>query len=87
MTYKPLKFFTILGAIPFSFGFILCVRWLILYWSGTTRSHVPSLVLAAILILMGFQLFIFGLIADLMSVNRKLLEDIQLKLRRNFFAN
>ncbi len=87
MTYKPLKFFTILGTIPFSFGFILCVRWLILYLSGTTRSHVPSLVLAAILILMGFQLFIFGLVADLMSVNRKLLEDIQLKLRRNFLDN
>lgn len=86
MTYKPLKFFTILGAIPFSFGFILCVRWLILYLIGTTRSHVPSLVLATILILIGFQLFIFGLIADLMSVNRKLLEDIQLKIRRDFLT-
>ena len=66
MTYKPLKFFTILGTIPGGFGLILCLRWLIL---------------------MGSQLFIFGLIADLMSVNRKLLEDIQLKFRRDFLVN
>ena len=40
-------------------------------------------ILAAILIIIGFQLWILGLVADLMSVNRKLLEDIQLKLRKN----
>jgi glycosyltransferase involved in cell wall biosynthesis len=83
MTYKPLRFFTILGCFPFTLGFILCIRWLILFFSGTPKSHVPSLVLAAILILIGFQLWMFGLIADLMAVNRKLLEDIQLRLRRN----
>lgn len=83
MTYKPLRFFTILGTFPFSLGFILCIRWLILFFSGTPKSHVPSLVLAAIMILIGFQLWMFGLIADLMAVNRKLLEDIQLRLRRN----
>lgn len=83
MTYKPLKFFTILGSIPFSMGFLLCVRWLILYLGGTTRAHVPSLVLAAILILIGFQLWMFGLAADLIAVNRKILEDIQLRLRRS----
>ena len=86
ITYKPLRFFTILGSIPFTLGLILCLRWLILYWTGTSRAHVPSLVFAAILILLGFQLFIFGLIADLMSVNRKLLEDIQLKLRRSMLG-
>jgi hypothetical protein len=72
----------ILGSVPFTLGFILGVRWLILYFGGTSRSHVPSLILAAILILIGFQLWMFGLIADLMSVNRKMLEDIQLRLRR-----
>jgi glycosyltransferase involved in cell wall biosynthesis len=82
MTYKPLRFFMILGSVPFTLGFILGVRWLILYFGGTSRSHVPSLILAAILILIGFQLWMFGLIADLMSVNRKMLEDIQLRLRR-----
>lgn len=82
MTYKPLRFFLILGSIPFSLGSLLGVRWLILFFSGTPRTHVPSLILAAILIIIGFQLWMFGLVADLMAVNRKMLEDIQLRLRR-----
>ena len=87
MTYRPLQFFTLLGSVPFSVGFLLCLRWLILYLGilgdSPEKPRVPSLVLAAILILIGFQLWMFGLIADLMAVNRKLLEDIQLRLRRS----
>ena len=82
MTYKPLRFFVVLGSIPFSLGSLLGIRWLILFLSGTPKAHVPSLILAAILILIGFQLWMFGLVADLMAVNRKMLEDIQLRLRR-----
>ncbi|MEA5510331.1 glycosyltransferase family 2 protein [Crocosphaera sp. UHCC 0190] len=86
MAYKPLRFFTILGSFPFSVGFLLCLRWLLLYLgvfgNSPEKARVPSLILAAILILIGFQLWMFGLIADLMAVNRKLLEDIQLRLRR-----
>ncbi|MEM8828470.1 MAG: glycosyltransferase family 2 protein [Cyanobacteria bacterium P01_G01_bin.19] len=86
MTYRPLQFFTLLGSVPFSLGFLLCCRWLFLFWGiigdDPAKPRVPSLVLAAILILIGVQFLIFGLVADLMSVNRQLLEDIQLKLRR-----
>ena len=81
MTYRPLRFFVALGLVPFSLGFLLGVRWLALLFMGTDRAHVPSLVLAAILLLSGFILFVFGLLADLMSVNRRLMEDIQYKLR------
>lgn len=82
MTYKPLRFFTILGSIPFSIGFFLGVRWLLLFFSGTARTHVPSLILTAILIIIGVQLWILGLVADVMAVNRKMLEEIQLRIRR-----
>jgi hypothetical protein len=82
LVYKPRQIFYTLGAFFFSAGFLIGVRWLILFWSGTSRSHVPSLILAAILILMGFQLWIFSLVAYLSEVNRKLLEDVQLRLRR-----
>ncbi|MEL6400387.1 MAG: glycosyltransferase family 2 protein [Cyanobacteria bacterium J06626_4] len=82
MTYRPLRFFLFAGSVPFSFGFLLGVRWLILYFGGTPRSHVPSLILAAILMLIGFQLWILGLVADLLAVNRKILEDNQLHFRR-----
>ena len=86
MTYRPLQFFMLLGTVPFSAGFLLCLRWLILFWGiigdNPAKPRVPSLILAAILILVGIQLWIFGLVADLLSVNRKLLEDVQLRLRR-----
>ena len=86
MTYRPLQFFMILGSVPFSLGFLLCFRWLLLFWGivgdNPAKPRVPSLILAAMLILIGVQLWLFGLVADLMGVNRQLLEDIQLRLRR-----
>jgi len=82
MIYKPLRFFVMLGSVPFTLGFVLGLRWVVLLFSGTQRAHVPSLILAAILILIGFQLWMFGLVADLMAANRKLLEELQLRLRR-----
>ena len=82
MAYKPFRFFMLLGTIPFSVGFLIGVRWLVLYLSGTPRTHVPSLILASLLILIGVQLWVFGLVADLLGVNRKMLEDIQLRMRR-----
>jgi len=85
MTYKPLRFFMITGSVPFAMGALIGVRWLVLYLSGTPRTHVPSLILASILILIGVQLWVFGLVADLLSVNRKMLEDIQLRIRRSEF--
>ncbi|MDR9402384.1 MAG: glycosyltransferase family 2 protein [Halothece sp. Uz-M2-17] len=82
MLYKPLRFFLLAGSIPFSLGFLLGVRWLIFFLMGTERTRVPSLILTAILILIGFQLWMFGLIADLMAANRRLIEDIQINLRK-----
>jgi len=85
MVYYPLRFFVLLGSIPFGAGFILGLRWLVYFFAGTERTRVPSLILVAILILVGFQLWMFGLVADLMATNRQLLEDIQRQLRRAAF--
>ena len=82
MSYKPLRFFAVCGTLPFLAGFALGVRWVLLFLEDPSRARVPSLILAAILILIGVQLWIFGLIADIIAVNRKLLEDIQLRVRR-----
>lgn len=82
MSYSPLRFFLALALVPLTLGAFLSARWFYLYFGGTPRAHVPSLVAAAIFLLAGFQLIVLGLVADLMSVNRKLLEDIQLRLRR-----
>jgi glycosyltransferase involved in cell wall biosynthesis len=86
MTYRPLQFFVTLGSVPLTLGMLLCLRWLWLFLIlGSVKPRVPSLILAAVLILIGFQLWMFGLIADLMAVNRKLLEDVQLRMRKAEF--
>lgn len=83
MLYKPLRFFTLLGAIPFASGTLLGLRWLLLFWLvDPTRSRAPSLILAAVLVLIGFQLWMFGLVADLMAANRRLMEETRVRLRR-----
>jgi glycosyltransferase involved in cell wall biosynthesis len=86
MLYKPLRFFTILGSIPLTLGTLMGLRWVLLFFLvDSTRSRAPSLILAAILILIGFQLWMFGLIADLLAANRRLLEENRLRLRRMEF--
>jgi len=44
--------------------------------------HVQSLILAAILLLAGFQMFLTGVIADLIATNRSLLEEVLHRVRR-----
>jgi hypothetical protein len=83
ITYKPLRFFTVVGTVPFTIGLVIGMRWLYYFYiEDSMRARVPSLILAAILILIGVQLWIFGVVADLIAVNRKLLEDIQVRVKR-----
>ena len=82
ITYKPLRFFLWLGTVPFAAGTLLGIRWLVLFTDDPTRARTPSLILAAILILVGVQMWGLGLVADIIAVNRKLLEEIQLRVKR-----
>lgn len=82
MMYKPLKFFTILGIIPLLIGVGIGVRYLVLLAGGAQGGHVQSLILSSILILMGFMTIVIGLQADIIAANRKLLEDIQFRVRK-----
>lgn len=84
-TYKPMSFFLRLGTIPLIAGLILGFRWIFFFMGKGQSQHIPSLILAAICILLGIQLWIFSMLADLISVNRKLLEDIQKKTREQMF--
>jgi glycosyltransferase involved in cell wall biosynthesis len=82
MVYRPFQFFAMLGSVPLSAGVLLGLRWLFYFGTASDRTRLPSLILVAILVLVGVQLFMFGLVANLMSVNRRLLEDVQVRLRR-----
>lgn len=80
--YKPLKFFSIVGSIPFIVGLLICFRYLYFIFTGTAGGHVQSLILASTLLMLGFMTFIIGLQADVIAANRKILEDVQLHVRR-----
>ncbi len=78
--YKPLKIFSIAGGLLVAAGAALGVRFLGYYFFGENPGgHVQSLILAAVLILVGFQTFLIALVADLVAVNRRLLEEMKLK--------
>lgn len=83
MMYKPLKFFAILGTIVFMAGFMLGIRYLIYMFTGNSTGHVQSLILSAVLMMMGVQTIVTGLLADIIAANRKILEDIQYRVRKN----
>lgn len=82
MLYRPLRFFSTIGIIIFMAGVAVGVRFLIYYFHGLGGGHVQSLILAAILLLLGFQTMITGLLADLIASSRKILEDVQYHVRR-----
>lgn len=80
--YSPLKFFTIVGLIPFVIGVLIGIRYLILLATGAPGQHIQSLILACILLLMGFMTIIIGVQADVIARNRKILENIEYHVKR-----
>jgi glycosyltransferase involved in cell wall biosynthesis len=81
--YEPLKVFTYIGLLVFGGGVALGVRFLYYYYfvdGGTGK--LQSLILAAVLMIVGFQVLLIGLLADVMSANRKLLEDVVYRVRK-----
>ncbi len=82
MMYRPLTFFSALGSIPFLGGVAIGIRFLIYFFKGAGNGHMQSLIFASTLMLLGFMTFIVGLQADVIANNRKILEDIQYRIRR-----
>ena len=79
--YEPLKVFSYIGAPIFLAGFALVLRFLYYYITGSGRGHVQSLILSAVLMIVGFQVLLIGLVSDVISGNRKLLEDLLYRVR------
>ncbi len=80
--YRPLRVFTILGSLLILGGSVLGVRYLTFYLLGQGAGHIQSVILAAVLWIVGFQVLLIGLLADLIGFNRKILEEILYRLRR-----
>ena len=81
--YEPLKVFSYIGGTSFFLGFILGCRYLYFFLIESTAGHVQSLILSAILIIVGFQIILIGLAADLISINREYIENSLYRVKKS----
>ena len=79
--YRPLRIFTIAGGTSFILGFAIGCRYLFFFFTGQTEGHIQSLILSSILLIVGFQIVMMGIAAELIAVNRQILEDIQVRIK------
>ena len=80
--YRPFRFFAMIGGTIFLVGLALLARFLYLYILDQGNGHIQSLIISSILVITGFQTCIFGVLADLLAINRKLIEDVQVRTKR-----
>ena len=80
--YRPFRFFAIIGGSIFLIGLSLLARFIFLYILDEGNGHIQSLIISSMLVITGFQTFLFGILADLLAINRKLIEDVQVRTKK-----
>ena len=81
--YNALRIFTAFGVLALAVGFLLGIRFLYYFiFTDEGTIHVQSVILAAILLLAGFQMFLTGIVADLIATNRSLMEEVLARVRK-----
>lgn len=85
LMYRSLAVLTAVGLIPFLIGLGIGIRFLVFYFSGNSAGHVQSLILACTLMIIGFMTFVIGMLADVISANRKIMEDVQYHVRKLYY--
>ncbi|MFH1537891.1 MAG: glycosyltransferase family 2 protein [bacterium] len=79
--YRPLKYFSVLSAIMFIPGMILGLRFLYYFATGHGTGLIQSLILAAVFLIAGVIMFVIALVSDLIAINRKLIEDVLVRVK------
>lgn len=82
--YEPFRIFLLSGALFFVLGLIPYLRflYLMLLFQETVGGHLQSLILGSVFIILGFMLGVIGVLADLIGINRKLIEDSLFRLKK-----
>jgi glycosyltransferase involved in cell wall biosynthesis len=79
--YRPLRLFTAMSILMILGGLVPGIRFIYFYLIGQGGGHVQSLILSSILIIVGFQVLLIGLLADLIGFNRRITEEVLFRLR------
>ena len=80
--YRPLFFFTCVGVVPILGGIALGIRFLIKFFNGNGSGNIQSLILLTLLITIGVLMWVIGVLADTIAANRKIMQDVQVRVRR-----
>ncbi len=80
--YRPLRIFSILASLMILGGLILAFRYIYFVSIGQGQGHIQSVILAAVLFIVGFQTLLIGLLADLVGFNRIILEETLYRIRK-----
>jgi hypothetical protein len=87
VVYKAFRFFMSLGVLVFSLGILGGLRFLCYYFAGNGAGHIQSLILSSVLLGIGFQTMLTAFLADLLAVNRRLMEDVQYRVKTMQFKS
>lgn len=79
--YRPLRVFTAISSVLILFGLVLVIRYAYFYMTGSGSGHVQSLILSAVFFIVGFQVLLIGLVADLIGFSRKIQEETLFRVR------
>jgi hypothetical protein len=63
-------------------GLFLAFRYLYFLSLGQGAGHIQSVIISAVLFIVGFQTLLIGLLADLIGFNRIILEELLYRARR-----
>lgn len=81
--YRPLRVFSAISGLMILGGLVLGIRYLYFLLNGLGSGHIQSVILAAVLWIVGFQVFLIGLVADLIGFNRKIMEEVLYRVRKS----
>ena len=79
--YQPLRVFFFIGSLCILVGLVPSIRFLIYYLMGQGDGHIQSLILAAVFFIVGFNVLMIALVADVISFNRRLIEETLMRVR------
>ena len=82
MIYRPFRFFVIIGSVLLFIGTLFWIRFIGLYFLGLGQGNLQSLILSSVFMIIGFQTAVLGVIAELLGINRKLIEDVQIRVKK-----